>query len=66
MGEATEALDDHLMAAGEIGEAREGGLGRACRLLVGQRLEQGHASGLLLPGLRMLQGQVEEDPGQRR
>ncbi len=65
VGEAAKALDDHLMAAGEVGEALEGFARRAARLLGRQRLEQGHASGLLLPGLRMLQRQVEEDPSQR-
>ena len=66
VGEAAKAIDDHLVAAGKVGKAFEGGPGRACGLLVGQRLEQGDASGLLLSGLRVLEGQIEEDPGQRR
>ncbi|MNT56193.1 hypothetical protein D3C72_1934760 [compost metagenome] len=65
MGEAAKALNDHLMAAGEVGESLEGLARLAVPLLGRQRLEQGHASGLLLPGLRMLQRQVEEDPRQR-
>jgi hypothetical protein len=66
VGEAAKAFDDQLMAAGKIGEAREGGLRRAAGLLGRQRLEQGHAADLLLARFGVLQRQVEEDPRQRR
>ncbi len=66
MGEAAKAFDDHLMAAGEIGEVLEGGLRRTAGLFGRQRLEQGHVADLLLSRFGVLQRQVEEDPCQRR